>query len=73
MIKRLAWITDLKQCDLDDLIYNIGPYQKNRLTIIEKFQIAIQLAEGIEELHNEPLPLSHNDLKPPNCFVQKRT
>ena len=51
------------------LFYAIHKNKEHKLTLNERFSIAIQLCRGVAYLHNNNPPIIHRDLKPENCLM----
>ncbi|OMJ93648.1 hypothetical protein SteCoe_3346 [Stentor coeruleus] len=51
------------------LFYAIHKNKVKKLTLSERFNIAIQLCKGITYLHSNEPPIIHRDLKPENCLM----
>jgi len=51
------------------LFYALHKNKTRRLTLSERFSIAIQIAKGLAYLHWNDPPIVHRDLKPENCLL----
>jgi tRNA A-37 threonylcarbamoyl transferase component Bud32 len=51
------------------LFYAIHKNKDHKLTMTERFSIAVQLCRGVAYLHNNNPPIIHRDLKPENCLM----
>ena len=51
------------------LFYAIHKNKEHKLTMTERFSIAVQLCRGVAYLHNNKPPIIHRDLKPENCLL----
>jgi serine/threonine protein kinase len=51
------------------LFYALHKNRKRRLTLIERFDIAIQIGRGLVYLHSNASPIIHRDLKPENILL----
>lgn len=59
------WII-LEQCTLGDL----GEYASTReLTLLQKVDLMLQSATGVNQLHHMEKPMVHRDLKPANLLI----
>ena len=61
-------------CLISELVKNCSLFQalhksQERLTLENRFNIAIQISQGLEYLHSCSPPIIHRDLKPENCLL----
>jgi serine/threonine-protein kinase CTR1 len=54
------------------LFYALHKNKTRRLTLEERYKIAIQLTQSLNYLHNNDPPIVHRDLKPENCLVRAK-
>lgn len=45
--------------------------RENRLSLDDKYRVALQIAEGMSFIHNKRPPIVHRDLKPQNILLDK--
>ena len=56
-------------CDNNTLFFALHKNKKIRLSLLDRYYIAIQVARGINYLHYNKPPIVHRDLKPENCLL----
>jgi hypothetical protein len=52
------------------LFFALHKNKSRRLTLEDRFNLAIQLTRGLVYLHSNDPPIVHRDLKPENCLVR---